>query len=106
MSVALFLRSINLEEECGAVFEKEKITMDVLVEMRAEDLQAIGILSFGVRHKILRSIEKLTVGQPGRGRESREDSLSSGLFHAGLSEHPGWLSRHGAITPRRESCGI
>ncbi|KRX95030.1 Tankyrase-1, partial [Trichinella pseudospiralis] len=63
MSVPLFLKSIGLE--ClKDLFYKEQITLDVLVEMSHEDLKAIGVSTYGMRHKLIRSIEKLTIGQP------------------------------------------
>lgn len=64
MSVPLFLKSIGLES-LREVFAKEQITMDVLVEMTHDDLRHIGIEAYGIRHKLVRSIEKLTIGQPG-----------------------------------------
>ncbi|KHJ42648.1 Poly(ADP-ribose) polymerase catalytic domain protein [Trichuris suis] len=63
MDVSLFLKSIDLE--ClQPLFKQEQITMDVLVEMSQDDLIAIGLTSYGVRHRLMRSIEKLTIGQP------------------------------------------
>ena len=41
------------------VFEKEQITMDILVEMGHEELRAIGITAYGHRHKIIKRIEKV-----------------------------------------------
>uniref|UniRef100_A0A5S6QKX3 Poly [ADP-ribose] polymerase n=1 Tax=Trichuris muris TaxID=70415 RepID=A0A5S6QKX3_TRIMR len=63
MDVPLFLKSVDLE--ClQALFKKEQITMDVLVEMSQEDLKAIGLTTYGIRRRLMRSIEKLTIGQP------------------------------------------
>ncbi|CDW57235.1 tankyrase 1 [Trichuris trichiura] len=72
MDVSLFLKSIDLEclqpllmqEQVLFVMLNFLITMDVLVEMSQEDLIAIGLTSYGVRHRLMRSIEKLTIGQP------------------------------------------
>ena len=48
------LHSLKLEH-LGELFEKEDITMDVLVDMTSEDLQTIRVAAFGRRHKILKS---------------------------------------------------
>ncbi len=64
MSVPLFLKSIGLE--ClRDLFEREKITIDILAEMTMDDLRDVGIDAYGIRQKLVRSIEKLTIGQPG-----------------------------------------
>lgn len=62
MSVAVFLSSIGLENLCD-IFENEKITMDILVEMKQEELKEIGITAYGHRFKILKGIEKLKSNQ-------------------------------------------
>ena len=54
-----FLGSVQLES-LVELFQKEHITMDVLVEMSNEDLQSIGVTAFGHRHKILRKVKDLT----------------------------------------------
>ncbi|XP_029649365.1 poly [ADP-ribose] polymerase tankyrase-1-like [Octopus sinensis] len=58
MSVTTFLSSIGLENLCE-VFEKEFITMDILTEMKHEELKEIGITAYGHRYKILKGVEKL-----------------------------------------------
>ncbi|XP_052831607.1 poly [ADP-ribose] polymerase tankyrase-1 [Octopus bimaculoides] len=58
MSVTTFLSSIGLENLCE-VFEKEFISMDILTEMKHEELKEIGITAYGHRYKILKGIEKL-----------------------------------------------
>lgn len=62
MSVAVFLSGIGLENLCD-IFENEKITMDILVEMKHEELKEIGISAYGHRFKILKGIEKLKSSQ-------------------------------------------
>ena len=59
VTVEEFLSSLQLETMVE-IFQKEHITMDVLVEMTNEDLQSVGVDAFGHRHKILRKIKELT----------------------------------------------
>lgn len=47
------------------LFEKEQITLDVLAGMTHDDLKAIGIDAFGVRFRLLKSVEKLNSGVKG-----------------------------------------
>ena len=41
------------------IFEREHISMDVLMDMSHEDLNGIGITAFGHRHRILRKVKEL-----------------------------------------------
>ncbi|KAH9524840.1 Poly [ADP-ribose] polymerase tankyrase-2 [Bulinus truncatus] len=74
ISVSSFLSSVGLEQ-LRDIFEKEQITMDILVEMGHEELKEIGINAYGHRHKILKGVEKLiaskgvqnVVGVPSQG---------------------------------------
>ncbi|XP_059179207.1 poly [ADP-ribose] polymerase tankyrase-1-like isoform X1 [Physella acuta] len=74
ISVSSFLSSIGLEQ-LRDIFEKEQITMDILVEMGHDELKEIGINAYGHRHKILKGMEKLiaskgvqnVVGAPTQG---------------------------------------
>ena len=60
LSIAKFLDDIGLG--ClQDIFDKEQITMDILVEMGHDELKDIGISAYGHRHKILKRIERLTV---------------------------------------------
>lgn len=60
LSVAKFLEDIGLA--ClHDIFDKEQITMDVLVEMGHDELKDIGISAYGHRHKILKRIERLSL---------------------------------------------
>ena len=43
------------------VFEKEKITLDVLAEMGHPELKDIGINAYGHRHKIIKAGERLAL---------------------------------------------
>ena len=41
------------------IFEREHISMDVLMDMSHDDLSSIGITAFGHRHRILRKVKEL-----------------------------------------------
>ena len=56
ISVSSFLTSVGLEQ-LRDIFEKEQITMDILVEMGHDELKDIGINAYGHRHKILKGLE-------------------------------------------------
>lgn len=53
------LFSLQLES-LTEIFQREHITMDVLVEMTNDDLVSVGVSAFGHRHKILRRTKELT----------------------------------------------
>jgi len=60
LSIAKFLDDIGLG--ClQDIFDKEQITMDILVEMGHDELKDIGISAYGHRHKILKRIERITM---------------------------------------------
>jgi len=58
LSVGTFLDSLGLSQ-LRDIFEKEQITMDILVEMGHDELKDIGISAYGHRHKIIKRLEKL-----------------------------------------------
>ena len=58
VSVSGFLGSLGLDQ-LRDVFEREQITMDILMEMGHEELKEVGINAYGHRHKILKGMEKL-----------------------------------------------
>lgn len=58
VSVSGLLASLGLEQ-LRDIFEREQITMDILMEMGHEELKDIGINAYGHRHKILKGMEKL-----------------------------------------------
>jgi hypothetical protein len=62
MSVSAFLNSVGLEQ-LVCVFEKEQISMDILVEMGHDELKEVGINAYGHRHKILKGLEKLAASK-------------------------------------------
>ena len=57
VNVQQLLSSLNLDHLL-VIFQKEHVTMDVLVDMTSEDLQSIGITAFGIRHKILKKAKE------------------------------------------------
>ena len=44
----------------ASLFQREHITMDVLVDMSLEDLQSVGVAAFGHRHRIYKRVKELT----------------------------------------------
>lgn len=58
ISVQEFLSDLQLDLYYET-FDREQITMDVLVEMTHDDLQSVGITAFGHRHKIIRKAREL-----------------------------------------------
>ena len=67
------LSSLQLES-LTEIFQREHITMDVLVEMTNDDLVSVGVSAFGHRHKILRRTKELTT--------STEEEMGQYLFSA------------------------
>lgn len=41
------------------MFEREQITLEILVEMSHDDLKQVGVNAYGYRHKILKGIAQL-----------------------------------------------
>lgn len=59
------VKDILTELELGhlvELFEREQITIDILIEMNGDDLQSIGITAFGVRHRLLKRVRELVQG--------------------------------------------
>ncbi|XP_062988968.1 poly [ADP-ribose] polymerase tankyrase-2 [Elgaria multicarinata webbii] len=63
-SINHFVRNLGLEHLID-IFEREQITLDVLVEMGHKELKDIGINAYGHRHKIIKGVERLISGQQG-----------------------------------------
>eukprot|EP00731_Ephydatia_muelleri_P020724 Em0013g451a len=59
VSVKDILKELQLEHLLD-IFEKEHITMDVLMDMTHEDLNSIGVTAFGHRHKIFKKIKEMS----------------------------------------------
>ncbi|XP_074640442.1 poly [ADP-ribose] polymerase tankyrase-1-like [Tubulanus polymorphus] len=75
MSIGTFLNQIGLDH-LKDIFEKEQISMDILIEMGHEELKDIGIHAYGHRHKILKGMEKLIA------KHSNDPVLGGNLFGA------------------------
>lgn len=74
MSVSAFLNSVGLEQ-LVCVFEKEQITLDILVEMGHDELKEVGINAYGHRHKIMKGLEKLAASKGKTERSNVMDML-------------------------------
>uniref|UniRef100_A0A3B3RTT5 Poly [ADP-ribose] polymerase n=1 Tax=Paramormyrops kingsleyae TaxID=1676925 RepID=A0A3B3RTT5_9TELE len=61
LSIDQFLNNLGLEQLLE-IFEREQITLDVLVEMGHKELKEIGINAYGHRHKIIKGAERLITG--------------------------------------------
>ncbi|XP_059803541.1 poly [ADP-ribose] polymerase tankyrase-2 isoform X3 [Hypanus sabinus] len=79
MTINQFLRNLGLEHLCD-IFEKEQITLDVLVEMGHKELKEIGINAYGHRHKIIKGVERLIAGQQGINPYLTLNTSSSGTI--------------------------
>lgn len=80
LSVEELLQSVQLET-LTEIFQKEHITMDVLVEMSNEDLQSIGVTAFGHRHKILRKVKDIICSEEEIGILCTRTSLHLCTMH-------------------------
>ncbi|KAM4030755.1 poly [ADP-ribose] polymerase tankyrase-2 isoform 3-T3 [Anomaloglossus baeobatrachus] len=63
-SINQFLRNLGLEHLID-IFEREQITLDVVIEMGHKEFKEIGINAYGHRHKIIKGVERLISGQQG-----------------------------------------
>ncbi|XP_031416703.1 poly [ADP-ribose] polymerase tankyrase-2 isoform X2 [Clupea harengus] len=61
LSISQFLHNLGLEHLLE-IFDKEQISLDVLVEMGHKELKEIGINAYGHRHKIIKAVERLLSG--------------------------------------------
>uniref|UniRef100_A0A4W6EM55 Poly [ADP-ribose] polymerase n=1 Tax=Lates calcarifer TaxID=8187 RepID=A0A4W6EM55_LATCA len=61
LSICQFLKNLGLEHLLET-FDREQITLDVLVEMGHRELKEIGINAYGHRHKIIKGVERLISG--------------------------------------------
>uniref|UniRef100_A0A8C4W1P6 Poly [ADP-ribose] polymerase n=1 Tax=Gopherus evgoodei TaxID=1825980 RepID=A0A8C4W1P6_9SAUR len=83
-SINQFVRSLGLEHLID-VFEREQITLDVLVEMGHKELKEIGINAYGHRHKIIKGVERLISGQQGLNPYLTLNTSGSGTVLIDLS---------------------
>ena len=52
-------QSYQQQNSLRELFEREHITLDILVEMTHNDLKDIGIAAYGERHRLLKCVERL-----------------------------------------------
>ncbi|KAM7169154.1 poly [ADP-ribose] polymerase tankyrase-2 isoform 4-T4 [Macrochelys suwanniensis] len=83
-SINQFVRNLGLEHLID-VFEREQITLDVLVEMGHRELKEIGINAYGHRHKIIKGVERLISGQQGLNPYLTLNTSGSGTILIDLS---------------------
>uniref|UniRef100_A0A670HQM8 Poly [ADP-ribose] polymerase n=1 Tax=Podarcis muralis TaxID=64176 RepID=A0A670HQM8_PODMU len=83
-SINQFVRNLGLEHLID-VFEREQITLDVLVEMGHKELKEIGINAYGHRHKIIKGVERLISGQQGLNPYLALNTSGSGTILIDLS---------------------
>lgn len=83
-SINQFVRNLGLEHLID-IFEREQITLDVLVEMGHKELKEIGINAYGHRHKIIKGVERLISGQQGLNPYLTLNTSSSGTLLIDLS---------------------
>ncbi|XP_006006371.1 poly [ADP-ribose] polymerase tankyrase-2 isoform X1 [Latimeria chalumnae] len=84
MNINQFLRNLGLEHLCD-IFEREQITLDVLIEMGHKELKEIGINAYGHRHKVIKGVERLIAGQQGLNPYLTLNSSNSGTILIDLS---------------------
>ncbi|XP_038620066.1 LOW QUALITY PROTEIN: poly [ADP-ribose] polymerase tankyrase-2 [Tachyglossus aculeatus] len=79
-----FVRNLGLEHLID-VFEREQITLDVLVEMGHRELKEIGVNAYGHRHRIIKGVERLISGQQGLNPYLTLNTSGSGTILIDLS---------------------
>nr|XP_060624723.1 poly [ADP-ribose] polymerase tankyrase-2 isoform X2 [Anolis sagrei ordinatus] len=83
-SINQFVRNLGLEHLID-IFEREQITLDILIEMGHKELKEIGINAYGHRHKIIKGIERLISGQQGLNTYLTLNTSGSGTILIDLS---------------------
>ncbi|XP_072281308.1 poly [ADP-ribose] polymerase tankyrase-2 isoform X2 [Pyxicephalus adspersus] len=79
LSINQFLRNLGLEHLID-IFEREQITLDVLIEMGHKEFKEIGINAYGHRHKIIKGVERLISGQQGLNHYLTLNTSGSGTI--------------------------
>uniref|UniRef100_A0ABM0N060 Poly [ADP-ribose] polymerase n=1 Tax=Saccoglossus kowalevskii TaxID=10224 RepID=A0ABM0N060_SACKO len=64
INIVTFLKNIGLDH-LRDIFEKEQITLDILMDMGHEELKEIGVNAYGHRHKLIKGLERLLGGHNG-----------------------------------------
>lgn len=83
-SITQFIRNLGLEHLMD-IFEREQITLDVLVEMGHKELKEIGISAYGHRHRLIKGVERLISGQQGLNPYLTLNNSGSGTILIDLS---------------------
>uniref|UniRef100_A0A674AXR6 Poly [ADP-ribose] polymerase n=1 Tax=Salmo trutta TaxID=8032 RepID=A0A674AXR6_SALTR len=79
LSIRQFLNNLGLEHLLE-IFEREQITLDVLVEMGHKELKEIGINAYGHRHKIIKGVERLISGPQSLNQYLTLNTANSGTI--------------------------
>uniref|UniRef100_A0A668T9G4 Poly [ADP-ribose] polymerase n=1 Tax=Oreochromis aureus TaxID=47969 RepID=A0A668T9G4_OREAU len=84
LSICQFLKNLGLEHLLE-IFDREQITLDVLVEMGHRELKEIGINAYGHRHKIIKGVERLISGPQSLNPYLTLNTANSGTILIDLS---------------------
>ncbi|XP_043110250.1 LOW QUALITY PROTEIN: poly [ADP-ribose] polymerase tankyrase-2-like [Puntigrus tetrazona] len=84
LSISQFLHNLGLEHLLE-IFDREQITLDVLVEMGHKELKEIGISAYGHRHKIIKGAERLISGPQSLNPYLTLNTTNSGTILIDLS---------------------
>ncbi|KAK7134316.1 hypothetical protein R3I93_017659 [Phoxinus phoxinus] len=84
LSISQFLHNLGLEHLLE-IFDREQISLDVLVEMGHKELKEIGICAYGHRHKIIKGVERLISGPQSLNPYSTLNTTNSGTILIDLS---------------------
>ncbi|KAF4106883.1 poly [ADP-ribose] polymerase tankyrase-2 isoform X2 [Onychostoma macrolepis] len=84
LSISQFLHNLGLEHLLE-IFDREQITLDVLVEMGHKELKEIGISAYGHRHKIIKGVERLISGPQSLNPYLTLNTTNSGTILIDLS---------------------
>ncbi|XP_073684338.1 poly [ADP-ribose] polymerase tankyrase-2 isoform X2 [Garra rufa] len=84
LSISQFLHNLGLEHLLE-IFDREQITLDVLVEMGHKELKEIGINAYGHRHKIIKGVERLISGPQSSNPYLTLNTTNSGTILIDLS---------------------
>ncbi|KAK2876855.1 hypothetical protein Q8A67_020951 [Cirrhinus molitorella] len=84
LSISQFLHNLGLVHLLE-IFDREQITLDVLVEMGHKELKEIGINAYGHRHKIIKGVERLISGPQSLNPYLTLNTTNSGTILIDLS---------------------
>uniref|UniRef100_UPI000D2FD262 tankyrase-2-like n=1 Tax=Maylandia zebra TaxID=106582 RepID=UPI000D2FD262 len=84
LSICQFLENLGLEHLLE-IFDREQITLDVVVEMGHRELKEIGINAYGHRHKIIKGVERLISGPQSLNPYLTLNTANSGTILIDLS---------------------